>query len=168
MEIGQEMDVFQFRDRLIRDYASYISSFIQIRDERIRQHVDHSLNDGLLWPEPLIQLNPSFELGDSIDELVNTGVLHPECRNIFCINKDKDPAGKPLRLHRHQSDAVHVARGGNNYILTTGTGSGKSPRTHSGARQLDHPGFRAFVSTRQSEDIAARPEGDAGQRNPRH
>ena len=126
MEIGQEMDVFQFRDRLIGDYASYISSFIQIRDERIRQHVDHSLNDGLLWPEPLIQLNPSFELGDSIDDLVNTGVLHPECRNIFRINKDKDPAGKPLRLHRHQSDAVHVARGGNNYILTTGTGSGKS------------------------------------------
>jgi len=78
MEIGQEMDVFQFRDQLIGDYASYISSFIQIRDERIRQHVDHSLNDGLLWPEPLIQLNPSFELGDSIDNLVNTGVLHPE------------------------------------------------------------------------------------------
>jgi hypothetical protein len=60
------MDVFQFRDRLIGDYASYISSFIQIRDERIRQHVDHSLNDGLLWPEPLIQQQAQVAAAGSI------------------------------------------------------------------------------------------------------
>jgi ATP-dependent helicase YprA (DUF1998 family) len=29
-------------------------------------------------------------------------------------------------LHRHQSDAIHVARSDASYILTTGTGSGKS------------------------------------------
>ncbi len=120
------MNVFELRDRLIRDYASYISSFIQIRDARISQHVDRSLSDGLLWPEPLIQLNPSFEPGDSIDELVRQRILHDECRRIFRIGKDKDPAGKPLRLHRHQADAVRVAHGGHNYVLTTGTGSGKS------------------------------------------
>src|SRR2546429_2109363 len=34
--------------------------------------------------------------------------------------------GKPLRLHKHQTDAVKVARTGHNYVLTTGTGSGKS------------------------------------------
>jgi ATP-dependent helicase YprA (DUF1998 family) len=120
------MDVFQLRDRLITDYASYISSFIQIRDERIKQQVERSLSDGLLWPEPLIQLNPSFEPGDLIDDPVNEGVLHAECSRIFRIGKDKDPTGRSLQLHRHQSDAVRVARGGGNYILTTGTGSGKS------------------------------------------
>jgi hypothetical protein len=60
------MNVFELRDRLIRDYASYISSFIQIRDRRIAGHVDQSLEDGLLWPEALIQLNPSFEEQDAM------------------------------------------------------------------------------------------------------
>ena len=120
------MNVFELRDRLIHDYASYISSFIQIRDLRIAQHVERSLADGLLWPEPLIQLNPSFEPGDSIDELVRQGILYEECSHIFRIGKDIEAGGKPLLLHRHQSDAIRIARRASNYILTTGTGSGKS------------------------------------------
>jgi hypothetical protein len=44
------MKVFEFRARLIHDFASYVSSFIQIRDPRIAEHVDRSLADGLLWP----------------------------------------------------------------------------------------------------------------------
>ena len=35
-------------------------------------------------------------------------------------------AGLPLRLHRHQDDAIRTARSGRNYILTTGTGSGSN------------------------------------------
>ena len=49
-------------------------------------------------------------------------------RNVF--QKDKQPGpnntGKALRLYKHQSDAIRVAVGGQNYVLTTGTASGKS------------------------------------------
>lgn len=121
------MDVFALRTELIRDYSSYIKSFIQIQDPRIKEHVEQSLTSGLLWPEPLIQLNPSFELGESIDELLARGILHPDCGHIFRKDKTKeDVIGNPLRLHRHQSDAVLVAQQHENYVLTTGTGSGKS------------------------------------------
>jgi hypothetical protein len=58
------MHIFQFRDRLTHDYAAYTKSFIQIRDQRIWGHVEQSLDAGVLWPEPLIQLNPSFEPGE--------------------------------------------------------------------------------------------------------
>jgi ATP-dependent helicase YprA (DUF1998 family)/very-short-patch-repair endonuclease len=119
------MDVFGLRNRLVDDYSSYIQSFIQIRDGRIREMVEAELANGLLWPDPLIQLNPSFEPGMRIDELVAEGVLHPECERAFRINK-LSGVGQPLRLHKHQEDAVRVARTDSNYVLTTGTASGKS------------------------------------------
>jgi len=120
------MNVFELRKRLVAEYADYVRSFIYIQDPRIRALVDCEMEEGLLWPDPLIQLNPSFEPGEWIDELVDAGTLHPECRRIFRIKPDPRGDGKPLRLHRHQADAVKVARGGRSYVLTTGTGSGKS------------------------------------------
>ncbi len=119
------MDVFALRNRLVGDYASYIESFITIRDDRIRQYVDDELRNGLLWPEPLLQLNPSFEPGPWIDDLVASGRLHPECQSIFRVKKPGE-AEKPLRLHTHQGEAVQAAASGDSYVLTTGTGSGKS------------------------------------------
>jgi hypothetical protein len=74
----------------------------------------------------LIQLNPTFEPGKWIDDLINEGVLHKECKRIFRRKQAPDDFGQPLRLHKHQEDAIRTAREGQNYILTTGTGSGKS------------------------------------------
>ena len=121
------MNVFRLREKLISDYANFISSFINIREDLIKHLVDQELNQGLLWPDPLIQLNPSFEPGEWIDDLVKKGFLHEECRKIF--RKDKDSSnseGNPLHLFKHQSEAIKIALLGHNYVLTTGTGSGKS------------------------------------------
>ncbi len=120
------MNIFEFRDRLVGDYASYIESFIQIRDPHIHDFVERQLQQGMLWPDPLIQLNPLFAPGETIDELVARGTLHRECARIFRKDKTEDEQGRTLRLHRHQSEAISVARSGASYVLTTGTGSGKS------------------------------------------
>src|SRR5437667_8620163 len=146
------MDVFETRDGLIDDYRSYIDSFIRIRDGRIDEYVRQSLGSGVLWPDPLIQLNPSFKSGDSIDSLVDEGVLHPECRRIFRKNKSANihDQGEPILLHQHQSEAVRIARAGHNYVLTTGTGSGKSlsyivPTVDHVLRQGPGKGIKAIV-----------------------
>jgi ATP-dependent helicase YprA (DUF1998 family)/very-short-patch-repair endonuclease len=121
------VNVFELRRRVVDDYSSYVRSFIRVLDPRISEAVSAELNDGLLWPEPLIQLNPSFEPGEYVDELVAQGVLHKGCDDAFRKDKtEKDPRGKRLRLHRHQADAICHAKKGENYVLTTGTGSGKS------------------------------------------
>jgi len=120
------LDVFELRNRLVGDYGSYVHSFIRIKDSRIEEVVEQSLDDGLLWPDPLIQLNPSFQAGDTTDGLVEEGIIHPECGRIFRAGKDRGNDGVALRLHRHQEQAVRTARAGHNYVLTTGTGSGKS------------------------------------------
>ena len=120
------MDVFRLRNRLIADYTAYIKSFITIQDNRIGKHVEEELQKGILWPDPLIQLNPNFQQGAWIEELVTQGALHAKAGQIFRLDKNKSPTGKPMRLHQHQSDAVIAARSGDSYVLTTGTGSGKS------------------------------------------
>jgi hypothetical protein len=64
------MNVFDLRDRLVGDYSSYTRSFIKIADPRILDKVDSDLKAGAFWPEPLLQLNPTFLPGGTIDDLV--------------------------------------------------------------------------------------------------
>jgi hypothetical protein len=48
-------------------------------------------------------------------------VLHPLCASIF-----RDRSGRSLTLYRHQRDAIDLAAQHKHYVVTTGTGSGKS------------------------------------------
>ena len=144
------MNVFDLHGRLIEDYRLYVESFIQIKDEHILEKVDQEIDDGLLWPPPLVQLNPSFESGGLIADLVAEGILHPECERVFRVDKAKGGAGRPIALHRHQAEAIRAAAGGDDYVLTTGTGSGKSlayiiPIVNRVLREGSGRGIRAIV-----------------------
>ncbi len=120
------MNVFEMRNRLVHDYDAFVRSFVDISDQRVKSVVDGALDGGTLWPSPLVQLNPAFEPGGSIEDLVREGVLHKACAEIFRARKTADSTGVPMRLHKHQDEAIRVARTLANYVLTTGTGSGKS------------------------------------------
>ncbi|HEV2780175.1 MAG TPA: DEAD/DEAH box helicase [Actinophytocola sp.] len=121
------MDVFAVHEHLIADYEAFTSGFTEILDPDIRAHVQRRLAEGHQWPDPYLSLNPSFASGGSVGDLVTTGVLHSDCERIFRVGKDSPAAaGHPLDLHQHQRQAIEVARGGASYVLTTGTGSGKS------------------------------------------
>src|SRR6516165_11053 len=85
------VDVFRLRDTVIHEYAEYVRSFVQIRESALRDYVEQSLTDEALWPQPLIQMNPTFEFGGLIDELVQKGTLHAECQKIFRIKSPTDP-----------------------------------------------------------------------------
>jgi ATP-dependent helicase YprA (DUF1998 family) len=121
------MNVFDLRKDIIARYNTYVSSFFRIRDEKVKKKVDEAMEEGALWPEPLLQLNPSFAPGASLDSLIREGVLHPAAADVFKINKDK-PEKTPfiIQLHKHQEEAIRIAHAQRNYVLTTGTGSGKS------------------------------------------
>jgi ATP-dependent helicase YprA (DUF1998 family) len=110
------MNVFSFHQKVISNYESYIQSFLNIKDPRIGEFVDKEIHNKRLWPEPLIQFNPTFEKGRKITDLVAAHLLHEELANIF----------SGFELYRHQEKAIRLGVGGNEFIVTSGTGSGKS------------------------------------------
>ncbi|MGC5015117.1 DEAD/DEAH box helicase [Streptosporangium sp. DT93] len=120
------MDVFKVHEQLISDYAAFTSGFTEIEDRRIKEHIRKRLSEGEQWPDPYLSLNPNFAPGGSITDLIQRGILVEECERIFRIGKDDESAGQVLNLHWHQREAVDIARTGASYVLTTGTGSGKS------------------------------------------
>ncbi|QIK72254.1 DEAD/DEAH box helicase [Propioniciclava coleopterorum] len=145
------MDVFSVRDKVIDDYRSFTTASIDIKDARLREHYQRELDGDRQWPEPWISLNPAFETGGRIDDLVREGLLHPECDRIFRVKQHVDDLGSaPFTLHRHQREAIEVARSGQSYVLTTGTGSGKSlayivPIVDHVLRQPRTPGVKAII-----------------------
>jgi superfamily II DNA/RNA helicase len=121
------MDVFDFRDRLVGEYERFTRSFVRIKAADIKAHVDAKYNAGRFWPAPMVGLNPAFVPGGDIRKFVAEGLLHPECERIFRYNKDETGnPGTVLTLHRHQEDGIRIAKRRESYVLTTGTGSGKS------------------------------------------
>ena len=120
------MDAFSLRNQVIEDYAEFVRSFVTIKDERIASKVKDELDSGLLWPDPLIQLNPAFEQGPSLQDLVAEGLLHSTNQKVFRRKEEDGSDHGPLRFHQHQVEAIRTASEGRNYVLTTGTGSGKS------------------------------------------
>lgn len=110
------MNVFQTHAQIVSDYSTYIQSFLNISDPLIRRTVENELHKGKLWPEPLLQFNPSFEMFGSLDDLAKAGTLHVDIRDIF----------RGYKLYHHQVEAIKLGTSGKDFIVTSGTGSGKS------------------------------------------
>lgn len=122
------MDVFDLRDTLVSDYQRFARSFTTIRADDIREQVEAEYQTGRFWPDPLIQVNPRFEPSASVEDLVREGRVHPGVARIFRFGDDAGTgtAGTPLLLHRHQRESLAIAQRGESFVVTTGTGSGKS------------------------------------------
>jgi tRNA A-37 threonylcarbamoyl transferase component Bud32 len=124
-----EFDIFGVHQRLIDEYRDYTEHAAVIRDDRIAKALEDDLDAKSQWPDPRLSLNPFFADGGSVQDLVDEGLLHRDCAKIFQAGKTEGgtvPDGTPIRFYRHQRDAIRAARGGDSYVLTTGTGSGKS------------------------------------------
>ncbi|HEX5482649.1 MAG TPA: DEAD/DEAH box helicase [Terriglobia bacterium] len=115
------MDVFALREKVVSDYKQYIESFVRIRDERIDGFVQEELRKGALWPEAILQLNPAYQPGPTLDDLAAKGSLLPETARFFRLRD-----GNPIRLFHHQHEAIQIASRRESFVVMTGTGSGKS------------------------------------------
>ncbi|MDR1424225.1 MAG: DEAD/DEAH box helicase [Azoarcus sp.] len=100
---------------MIADYSQFARSFTSIRAEDIRSGVHAAYADGRYWPEPLIQINPCYRQGRSTRQLAAANELLTATAKLF-----------PIDLYTHQEQAIAFSARGESYVVTTGTGSGKS------------------------------------------
>ena len=122
------MDVFDFRNALVTDYAQFSRSFTPILAPDIRAEVDSAYARQQFWPPPLIQLNPNYQRDHTVQDLVRGGTLDPAVGRIFRTGKDPDGGqpGQDLILYRHQVEAISLAQVGASYVVTTGAGEARS------------------------------------------
>lgn len=110
------MNIFEIHDSIREYYKQYVNSFIDIADEKIRREVEESVKANKFLPNPLLQFNPAYERGEDIQSLIDSGVFDEKMKHIF----------SGYQLHRHQVEAIKLGVQGKDFIVTSGTGSGKS------------------------------------------
>ncbi len=118
-------NVFKFRDQLIGEYSEFSRSFSKIAAVDIKEEVERQYSLGRYWPEPLVQINPNYQRKGTVQQLVVEGVLHSACADLFQVGKAVGPP-QPLHLYAHQMQSLAKGQGRQSYVVTTGTGSGKS------------------------------------------
>ena len=118
-------NVFTFRNSLIDEYSLFSRSFSKIAAPDLSSTVEEHYAAGRYWPEPLIQINPNYRSKDTLQPLIDDQVLHPRCLEIFQSGKQEGNP-QPITLYAHQLEALAKAKEKRSYVVTTGTGSGKS------------------------------------------
>jgi len=110
------MQAFKIHEQIVDDYKNYLQSFNIIKDRHIKQVVDDAFENDEYIPEPLIQFNPSFKRSAAIQSLIEEGLIHPNIKKTF----------GDFNLFVHQEEAIRLGAKGKSFIVTSGTGSGKS------------------------------------------
>ena len=114
------MRAFSFDQRIVREYSAFSRSFTRIRASDLRAKIDAAHAEGRFWPDSLLSINPSYRSGATAQELAEDGLILPETADVFRA------AGASLTFHVHQQQAISKAVAGQSFVVTTGTGSGKS------------------------------------------
>lgn len=110
------MNAYKAHHTIVEFYKSYIDSFLNIKDLQLKKTVKAAFEKNEFLPEPLIQFNPSYARSESLDDLINQGGIDPNLKAIF----------GSFRLYRHQVEALKIGVQDRGFVVTSGTGSGKS------------------------------------------
>lgn len=108
------------------EFESYIETTFHFNDENLREQFHQQLNE-IISKGPYLEINSIFAQGLSIEELINKNILSPLFRDLEA-NKTAIKPILPLtrKLYKHQEEAIRNIVNGNNVVITTGTGSGKT------------------------------------------
>jgi hypothetical protein len=108
------MDVFSLREAVVREYEKFATSFTLVHAEDIKRQIEAIYQGARYWPEPLLQINPSYKPGSTVEALVAQKRLHPGCAQLFRAPAapEKRSAGPPAagpcaRRKPHYNGTAH-------------------------------------------------------------
>jgi len=119
---GLDLDPLAFREELNADLARFIATAAAVsrhRAPRLAEAVAARVAEETLVKGPFVESLPDFDKAESLAELVDGGRLHRDWSRM----EARTPALYRRPLHAHQADSVEQTE---NYIVATGTGSGKT------------------------------------------
>jgi ATP-dependent helicase YprA (DUF1998 family) len=103
-------------------YRRYLRSLLPVREPAIAAALTDRIDASpLLTKGPLLEATPPYQVGVTLRELIEQGVLDP---GFARLGGPELPLDRPLYLH--QERALRKAAAGRNVVVATGTGSGKT------------------------------------------
>ena len=152
-ELSDGFDPIETARAIEESYRGYIASTIHFSDKEYQSQLEAILaRPGYLAKGPFLEGAPPYKADKSVRELVDEGVF---CRSMLTLGGGDPQHFDPDRkLYAHQVRAACKARKGRNYIVTTGTGSGKTecflyPIIDDILREIEQfgpqPGVRAMI-----------------------
>jgi ATP-dependent helicase YprA (DUF1998 family) len=132
---------------LVEKYKRYLGTIFEISDNTYAQQFKKQLKDeNTLAKGPFLDVTDAFVKGSSIEDLIYSGAL---AKGFERLNF---PMSRPL--YKHQEEAILKVNGGNNIVVSTGTGSGKTEcflipifnfLIHQNEENKLNPGVRALI-----------------------
>ncbi len=149
---SDEIDPIQTTDHLRTTFLRYLKTLHPLQSSDLRskywQELEHP---GVVVKGPLLEGSAPFRSGQSLEDLIQSGILSPSFRD---LRSPFLPLDRPLYLHQQRAIQKVVAEH-RNTVVATGTGSGKTetfliPLVNALLREremgtLVQPGVRALL-----------------------
>lgn len=111
------------------EFIDYISTSYSFYDKGLQSQLVSELRQNIARG-PLLEINDVFQSGCSINDLINDNILSPLFKDIEAKKTDEKHYRHKLpitrKLYKHQEQAIRAIVSGNNAVISTGTGSGKT------------------------------------------
>ena len=113
-------NIIEASRKISEKYRRYLKTMFDIKDLDYKALFEKRLEDNKVFEKgPYLDVTNSFYKGKSLEDLIIEGLISSEFRKL-------DRLYKIPNLHYHQEQALRKAINGQNLIVSTGTGSGKT------------------------------------------
>ena len=120
-------DPIEASKNLKSGFIDYITTTFHITDPVYKAALRTELSrDGFLTKGPYLDMNGSYKAGRSLRELMDLGLVSRRFETLEPVEEKERELKIERPLYLHQEKALLKADAGNNLIVTTGTGSGKT------------------------------------------
>ena len=101
------------------EFKEYLISNFQIKDQEFYQLFLNELKNSDIFKGPYISMGLPFKKGKTLQKLIDEGFIDPLFKRLSDLSLDRT-------LYKHQEEAFTQISSGQNVVITTGTGSGKT------------------------------------------